>query len=409
VVIWRATAVLIVLAACKHAPAVPVDPRELDAALDCAVRAADGAYAVAGYHIASPIAQSLSDGARPSVELVVLRRMGAVLHEADDLVAIAFWLAKLGDAADARTINEHALALAKESQARDGYAPAAEALVVAWTGDPVRAESLVAGDMMGLLLVAEGAARAGNRPAAEHAYAEAMKLTPSRDSPTAGSGAVRRRGSLDSPPVHGQRAEALVWLGRVAEARAIASAEPKPEWRAYILELMINAALETHASELDALFRETGSLVDTLSTELPASAAEMSGLEDRLALVTALDAHRDHDAAAALRAKVAAVLPKTDGATLSTLALLAEIGNRRDEADELVAKAGSAVPVKDKVFVTIHRGVLAQAIGDLAVFDDAGLRPQLLIALWAQLAANPDSDGALVARFKAEACRAAKH
>ncbi len=410
---WRAAFAFVVVAACRHTPSVPVDPHELDAALDCALKAVDRAYGVAGYHIASSIAMALSDGSPPPVELVVLRRMGGVLHEADDLVAIAFWLAKLGDAAEARTVNEHALALAKESQARDGRAPAAEALVVAWTGDPERAERLVAGDEMGLFLVAEGAARAGNRPAAEHAYAEAMKLAPSTDaasSPADGSTSAGRGDALaNSPPVHAQRAAALVWLGRVAEGRAIAIAEPKPEWRAYALEIIIDAAIEAHASEVDALLRETGELVDTLSTEPAATAADMSGLEDRLALDGAFDLHGDHDAAAALRRKIVAVLPKNNRATLSVLAVQAETAHRSDEADALFAQAGSAVPIEHKIFVTMHRGELAQAIGDLAAFDDPGLRPQLLISVWAQLAAKPDIEGTLVTRFKAEACRAAKH
>ncbi len=390
----RAAAALIVLAACKHTPAVPVDPRELDATLDCAVHAVDGVYEAVHFHIASLLCQSLFENAPPTVAVTALERLGAALHEADDLAAVAFWLARLGDSTAARSINERALAHAKaEPPPHDGVATApVEAMIVAWTGDPARAESLVAGDVMGLLLVAEGAARAGNRPAAEHAYAEATKLTP----------------SFDGPPVHAQRAEALVWLGKVAEARAIAAAEPKPEWRAYVLELVINAAVEAHASELDALLRETSELVDTLPTEAPASAADISGLDDRLALGAVLDAHGDHDAAAALRAKIVASLSKTDDATLSTLAVQAEIGNRPDEADAMFAKAGAAAATKDKIFVTMHRGELAQAIGDLAAFDDPGVRPEMLILLWAKLAASPDGDGALVTRFKAEACRAAK-
>jgi len=410
VVIRRAVAALVALGACKHTPAVPVDPHELDAALDCAVTALGGVYESSHYHVASALGETLFENAPPSAAITVLKRMGATLHESDDLAAVAFWLARLGDAADAHTINEHALALAKtEPLPRDGRETMpAEAMVVAWTGDPARAESLVTGDVMGLFLVAEGAARAGNRPAAEHAYAEAMKLTSSVDGGGDAGAAAGKRGSFDSPPVHGQRAEALVWLGRVAEARAIAAAEPKPEWRAYILELVINAAVETHASEIGALLRETGELVDTLPTAPPTSPADMSGLEDRFALDGALDAHGDHDAAAALRAKIVAVLPKLDGEALSMLAVQAEIGNRHDEADALFAKAGTAASRRDKIFVTMHRGQLAQAIGDLAAFDDAELRPQVLSLLWAELAANPDIDGALVARFKAQACRAVK-
>jgi hypothetical protein len=379
----KALAVVAVIAACKSPP--QIDPRDLDAGLDCTVKLVvqDNGD---GQHLVSRILNDVRDTAPPALEKIALGRLDPALKDAEDLAALAFSYARAGDLKAAENVNLRAIdAVHKRARPRPDDL-AAEALIAAWTGHAQFAEDLALEDTLSLLMAAEGAGRGGDRASAERIFEHAARTTP----------------AFDSPPLHAQRAADLVWLGRTDEGIAIAAHE-KPPWRAYALELMITAGQDAKSRDLDRLVAEAASVIAGLSPT-PYVFDDESGLEDLLGFVSLLDQHGDHDAATALRARIGADAKPSDRVVLGILANAAEMAKRPQEADAFRARMDK-VPAKDVLLMHLQRDELGKAFDDLARPDTDEFRPAALIGAWGKLSAHPELDAALGARFRAAACR----
>jgi hypothetical protein len=374
---------VVLIAACTRAPD---RQRDLDAALDCAAaRVAAQAAAEHDFDLVPRIIDTIRDAAVPRpIAIRALRRIEAALSHPVDIAHAALGLAEQGDLPEAREAARRAGSALDRDPTPANRDNAVEhiALVVAWAGDPALAEKLAGGQPMAVLAVAQGAARAGNRAAADHALGQA-------DTEPDDGGMLRA-----------QRIDVLASLDRIAEADKLLATEANPNLHFYDATQLARNAMIARAPETTALLRAA---VDE-SARIAAGVSDddrLTWFAHRIELAGELEQHGDHADATALRAAIAADISPGETDVLSGLAFYAELAHAPAEADAYLARMrhGSGAPADARISIAALRGRFADAIAQLREPES---NAEMMIFVWERLASHATPQ--LAADLRKAAC-----